>query len=104
MKQKRDRLNDESRLSRFTTHVVLIFASFLAFGPFVWMFLTSIKTYEETIQIPMKFLPEIPQWVNYSIVSDKLNFTQPAVSEHHSGDDHDDRGPDPDRHDLRLCL
>ena len=40
MKQKRDRLNDESRLSRFTTHVVLIFASFLAFGPFVWMFLT----------------------------------------------------------------
>ena len=44
MKQKRDRLNDESRLSRFTTHVVLIFASFLAFGPFVWMFLTSIKT------------------------------------------------------------
>ena len=24
MKQKRDRLNDESRLSRFTTHVVLI--------------------------------------------------------------------------------
>ena len=74
MKQKRDRLNDESRLSRFTTHVVLIFASFLAFGPFVWMFLTSIKTYEETIQIPMKFLPEIPQWVNYSIVSDKLNF------------------------------
>ena len=76
MKQKRDRLNDESRLSRFTTHVVLIFASFLAFGPFVWMFLTSIKTYEETIQIPMKFLPEIPQWVNYSIVSDKLNFPQ----------------------------
>ena len=76
MKQKRDRLNDESRLSRFTTHVVLIFASFLAFGPFVWMFLTSIKTYEETIQIPMKFLPEIPQWVNFSIVSDKLNFPQ----------------------------
>ena len=91
MKQKRDRLNDESRLSRFTTHVVLIFASFLAFGPFVWMFLTSIKTYEETIQIPMKFLPEIPEFPT-------------AVSEHHSGDDHDDRGPDPDRHDLRLCL
>ncbi len=40
------------------------------------MFLTSIKTYEETIQIPMKFLPEIPQWVNFSIVSDKLNFPQ----------------------------
>ena len=40
------------------------------------MFLTSIKTYEETIRIPMKFLPEIPQWVNYAIVSNKLNFPQ----------------------------
>ena len=76
MNKKRDRLNDESGFSRFATHAVLIFASFLAFGPFVWMFLTSIKTYEETIQIPMKFLPEVAQWVNYSIVSDKLNFPQ----------------------------
>ena len=58
------------------THLVLIAASFLAFGPFLWMFLTSIKTYEETIQIPMKFLPEVAQWVNFSIVSDKLNFPQ----------------------------
>ena len=72
--KKKSCLNQESPLSRAVTHAVLIFASFLAFGPFVWMFLTSIKTYEETIRIPMKFLPEIPQWVNYSIVSNKLNF------------------------------
>lgn len=74
MRQKKNRLNDESLLSKITTHVVLLFASFLAFGPFVWMFLTSIKTYEETIHIPMKFLPDVAQWVNYSIVSSKLNF------------------------------
>ena len=74
--KKKSCLNQESPLSRGITHLVLVFASFLAFGPFVWMFLTSIKTYEETIQIPMKFLPEIPQWVNYAIVSNKLNFPQ----------------------------
>ena len=76
MKNKRRQLNGETPLSRAVTHLVLIAASFLAFGPFLWMFLTSIKTYEETIQIPMKFLPEVAQWVNFSIVSDKLNFPQ----------------------------
>jgi multiple sugar transport system permease protein len=38
------------------------------------MFLTSIKTYEETIQIPLKIFPQAAQWVNYGIVSSKLNF------------------------------
>ena len=76
MKNKRRQLNGETPLSRAVTHLVLIAASFLAFGPFLWMFLTSIKTYEETIQIPMKFLPEVAQLVNFSIVSDKLNFPQ----------------------------
>ena len=76
MKKKKRQLNGETPLSRAVTHLILIAASFLAFGPFLWMFLTSIKTYEETIQIPMKFLPEVAQWVNFSIVSDKLNFPQ----------------------------
>ena len=66
--------SDESLLARVGSHVCLIAASILAFGPFVWMFLTSVKTYEETIRIPLKVLPEAAQWVNYSIVSDKLNF------------------------------
>ncbi|MCH3987417.1 MAG: carbohydrate ABC transporter permease [Lachnospiraceae bacterium] len=66
--------NGESLLQRIVNHVLLIIASIVAFGPFVWMFLTSIKTYEETIQIPMKFFPNIPQWGNFAIVSAKLNF------------------------------
>ena len=66
--------SDESLSARVGSHVCLIAASILAFGPFVWMFLTSVKTYEETIRIPLKVLPEAAQWVNYSIVSDKLNF------------------------------
>lgn len=76
MKKTKSRLGGETPLSRAVTHLVLIAASFLAFGPFVWMFLTSIKTYEETIQIPMKFLPDVAQWGNYAIVSGKLNFPQ----------------------------
>lgn len=66
--------SDESLFERILNHIILILASILAFGPFVWMFLTSIKTFEETIKIPVQFFPEVPQWVNYSIVSNKLNF------------------------------
>jgi multiple sugar transport system permease protein len=36
------------------------------------MFLTSIKTYEEAIQIPPKFFPKEPQWINYTIILEKF--------------------------------
>ena len=66
--------SDENTFERILNHVILILASFVSFGPFVWMFLTSIKTFEETIKIPVQFFPEVPQWTNYGIVSGKLNF------------------------------
>ena len=65
--------HSESLFTRIMNHVFLVLGSFLAVGPFIWMFLTSIKTFEETIQIPVKFLPDIPRWENYAIISDKLN-------------------------------
>lgn len=74
--KKSNLLTGETLASKVRTHVFLIIAAFVAFGPFIWMFLTSIKTYEETIQIPLKFFPEAVQWVNYAIVSAKLNFPQ----------------------------
>lgn len=74
--KKTNPLTGETTGSKIRTHILLIIASFVAFGPFVWMFLTSIKTYEETIQIPLKFFPDLAQWVNYAIISDKLNFPQ----------------------------
>lgn len=54
--------HSESLFTRIMNHVFLVLGSFLAVGPFIWMFLTSIKTFEETIQIPVKFLPDIPRW------------------------------------------
>lgn len=57
---------------KIVIHVLLILAVCVTIGPFVWMFLTSIKTYEETIRIPPTLLPAIPQWHNYRIVLDKF--------------------------------
>lgn len=65
---------EESPLARILNHVFLIIGAFVSVGPFIWMFLTSIKTYEETIAIPVKFFPDVAQWNNYAIISEKLNF------------------------------
>ena len=39
---KTNPLTGETKLSKLWTHILLIIAAFVAFGPFVWMFLTSI--------------------------------------------------------------
>jgi multiple sugar transport system permease protein len=67
---KKKRLKKSNLLIGF----VLAIFSFIMVGPFVWMFITSIKTYEETIRIPMQILPKAMQWVNYKIVFDKFPF------------------------------
>ncbi|MGA0108419.1 MAG: carbohydrate ABC transporter permease [Candidatus Nanopelagicales bacterium] len=63
-----------SKLRNYWIHIVLLIATVLMIGPFVWMFLTSIKTYEETIRVPIIWFPEQIQWVNYQIVNEKFPF------------------------------
>lgn len=41
-----------------------VFGCFMAF-PFAWMLLSSIKTADEIIAIPVKWFPSHPQWHNY---------------------------------------
>ncbi|GHU75813.1 sugar ABC transporter permease [Clostridia bacterium] len=36
--------------------------------PFIWMILTSIKTYGETIVYPPTIFPAVPQWINFQKV------------------------------------
>jgi|SRR5829696_5775624 len=45
--------------------VLLLGAVFCAF-PFVWMVLTALKTREEANAVPLRWLPETPQWSNFS--------------------------------------
>lgn len=65
---------------RVETHALSYFflalASIITIGPFLWMFLTSVKTYEESIMIPVRVFPASFQWVNYRIVLNKLPFAQ----------------------------
>ena len=63
-----------TKLKKYWIHVVLVLTSIIFVVPFLWMFLTSLKTYEETIQVPMIWLPDEIQWVNYQIVNEKFPF------------------------------
>ena len=58
--------------NKIIIHLLLIVAVLMTIGPFIWMFLTSIKTYEEAIRIPPQLFPATPQWVNYKIILDKF--------------------------------
>jgi len=55
-------------------YAFLILGTVITIGPFIWMFLTSVKTYDETIQIPPSLLPRVFQWVNYRIIWEKFPF------------------------------
>jgi multiple sugar transport system permease protein len=51
--------------SRAVTHVVLIVLGLLMAAPYVIELLTSLKSYQETVQVPPVLLPTVPQWENY---------------------------------------
>lgn len=61
-------------------HVVLIAASALMVFPFLWQFLTSAKTYTESIQVPPTMLPLVWDLANYAEVFEALPFAQMFVN------------------------
>ena len=55
-------------------HAVLIAGALLMLLPFVWMILTSFKTFKESIMLPVTWLPEQWSFNNYAEVLDRLEF------------------------------
>ena len=56
------------RKATIAIHAFLILCALITLVPFGWMLLTSLKTYAESIQIPMVVFSELPQWSNYAKV------------------------------------
>ena len=55
-------------------HLALVLLSFITLAPFVWMLLTSFKTFEESVQMPPDILPQAWNLINYRIVLNKFPF------------------------------
>lgn len=58
----------------FLIHFILILGSIAMVVPFLWMILTSLKTYAESIHVPPVIFPEKFQWGNYKEIFELLPF------------------------------
>lgn len=59
---------------KLVIHVVLIIGAMIMVGPFLWMLLTSVKTFGESTLVPPVILPAKFQWHNYKDVTAVLPF------------------------------
>lgn len=51
------------------THILLIVGAVAMTAPYVIQLLTSLKTYQETVQVPPVIWPSSPQWSNYAAIA-----------------------------------
>lgn len=56
------------------TFALLLLGAVIMVFPFIWMLLTSFKTFKEAIQVPIVWLPQEWMLSNYGTVLQKLNF------------------------------
>lgn len=59
---------------KWLIYLLLILCTAVTIGPFLWMILTSFKSYEESIRIPPTIFPEFFTIESYSKVLDKFPF------------------------------
>jgi len=59
---------------KFIIYLILSLGAIIMVIPFIWMILTSIKTFGETTQVPPIIFTHIPKWNNYSKVFSSFPF------------------------------
>ncbi|MFC5987818.1 carbohydrate ABC transporter permease [Marinicrinis lubricantis] len=55
-------------------HIALLFFAVIFLFPFVWLFLTSLKTPDEIFELPPRIFPREFQWSNYSAAVEAIPF------------------------------
>lgn len=74
----RNRSDISRNLNKFVLYILLILSAALALLPFYWMISTSLMTLGETIN--RKWLPAIPQFVNYIEAWNEADFAKYFVN------------------------
>ena len=62
------------KVSRLVSFAVLLLGAAIMLIPFIWMVLTSFKTFAETVKLPIVWLPSSWKLDNYTYILDKMNF------------------------------
>ncbi|CAM4160107.1 carbohydrate ABC transporter permease [Lederbergia lenta] len=61
-------------MKRISIHTLLIIGSFIMVLPFIWMIITSLKTFNESMIVPPTILPETMEWGNYIKVFTQMDY------------------------------
>lgn len=69
-KQVRQKKKSKIRPSQFALHFALIIGSLLMAGPFIWMALSSLKSFEQIFAVPPVWIPDPFMWSN---ITDSLS-------------------------------
>ncbi|MDF2503536.1 carbohydrate ABC transporter permease [Clostridium sp.] len=69
-------MNEKFKSGNLIVHIFLIIGSVCMLLPFVWMFLTSVKTLTESTMVPPTIIPKIFSWSTYKDVWNQLPFAQ----------------------------
>lgn len=67
-------MKGQTRVGNLVAYVLLSVAAFLAAFPFLWMFITSLKSPAEVFAYPPVFQPAVLQWKNYATALTLLPF------------------------------
>ncbi len=63
-----------ARLQTILSYFVLVSGSLLFLIPLYWQVSTSLKTPEETMLFPPRWIPAVPQWQNYIELMDRFPY------------------------------
>lgn len=72
--KKTSHLEYKPLLTATLAYTVLTIGVFIMIIPFLWMVLTSFKTFPQTVKIPIVWIPENPNIENYIYVLEKMDF------------------------------
>jgi sn-glycerol 3-phosphate transport system permease protein len=70
----------QAQVKSVLLHLLIVVSAVLIGFPFLYMVTMSLKTPAETFAIPMKLLPDAPQWANYVRTWNLLPFARFAIN------------------------
>ncbi|MEG0910553.1 MAG: carbohydrate ABC transporter permease [Ruthenibacterium sp.] len=65
-------IEKRSKAGTIAVYIALIIIAFVTLLPFVWMLSASLKLESQVFSVPIKWIPENPQWSNYAKIWEKI--------------------------------
>lgn len=62
------------KIGKALLYIIIIISSLSMILPFIWMLSASLKTDIQVFDFPIKWIPDVPQWSNYVVIWQKINF------------------------------